>query len=51
MERMGTLRIDVLNRTATLLLDQGNKGQAIEVLLRSLPACGPSRRCCSRSST
>ena len=35
MERMGTLGIDVLNRTATLLLDQGNKGQAIEVLLRS----------------
>jgi hypothetical protein len=35
MERMGTLNIDVLNRTATLLLDQGNKGQALEVLLRS----------------
>jgi len=35
MERMGILSIDVLNRTATLLLDQGNKGQAIDVLLRS----------------
>jgi len=35
MERMGSLSIDVLNRTATLLLDQGNKGLAMEVLLRS----------------
>jgi len=35
MERTGTLGIDVLNRTATLLLDQGNKGQALEVLLGS----------------
>ena len=35
MERMGILNIDVLNRTATMLLDQGRKGQAIEVLLRS----------------
>jgi len=35
MERMGTLSIDVLNRTATMLLDEGRKGQAIEVLLRS----------------
>ena len=35
MERTGTLGIDVLNRTATVLLDQGNKGQALEVLLRS----------------
>jgi len=35
MERLGTLGIDVLNRTATVLLDQGNKGQALDVLLRS----------------
>jgi glycosyltransferase involved in cell wall biosynthesis len=35
MERLGIISIDVLNRTATMLLDQGRKGQAIEVLLRS----------------
>jgi hypothetical protein len=35
MERLGILSIDVLNRTATMLLDQGKKGQALEVLLRS----------------
>jgi len=35
MERMRILSVDVLNRTATILLDQGRKGQAIEVLLRS----------------
>jgi len=35
MERAGTLSIEVLNRTATMLLDQGNKGPAIDVLLRS----------------
>jgi pentatricopeptide repeat protein len=35
MERMGILSIDVLNRTAALLLDQGNKGEALEVLLLS----------------
>jgi len=35
MERLGILNVDVLNRAATLLLDQGKKGQAIEVLLRS----------------
>lgn len=35
MERMGILNIDVLNRTATMLLDQCRKGQAVEVLLRS----------------
>jgi len=35
MERMGILSIEVLNRIATMLLDQGRKGQAIEVLLRS----------------
>jgi len=35
MERLGILSIDVLNRTATMLLDQGKKGEAMEVLLRS----------------
>jgi glycosyltransferase involved in cell wall biosynthesis len=35
MERMGLLSIDVLNRVAALLLDQGHKGRAVEVLLRS----------------
>jgi glycosyltransferase involved in cell wall biosynthesis len=35
MERLGILNIDVLNRTATMLLDQGKKSQAVEVLLRS----------------
>lgn len=35
MERLGILNIDVLNRTATMLLDQDKKGEAMEVLLRS----------------
>lgn len=35
MERAGMLSIDILNRTATMLLDQDRKGPAIEVLLRS----------------
>jgi len=35
MERMKILSVEVLNRTATMLLDQGRKGQAIEVLIRS----------------
>ncbi len=35
MERMGILNVDVLNRTAAMLLDQGRKGPAVEVLLRS----------------
>ncbi len=35
MEHMRILSVEVLNRTATMLLDQGRKGQAIEVLLRS----------------
>ena len=35
MERAGILSIDVLNRTATMLLDQDKRGQALEVLLRS----------------
>jgi glycosyltransferase involved in cell wall biosynthesis len=35
MQQMGILNVDVLNRTATQLLDQGKKGQAIDTLLRS----------------
>lgn len=35
MERMDILSAEVLNRTATMLLDQDRKGQAVEVLLRS----------------
>ncbi|HSW01234.1 MAG TPA: tetratricopeptide repeat protein [Sedimentisphaerales bacterium] len=35
MEQLGILSIDVLNRTATLLLDQGRMGLAIDVLVRS----------------
>ncbi len=35
MERAGIWSIDIANRTATMLLDQGHKGQALEVLLRS----------------
>jgi glycosyltransferase involved in cell wall biosynthesis len=35
MDGMGILNIDVLNRAATTLIDQGRKGPAIEVLLRS----------------
>ncbi len=35
MHQMGILNVDVLNRTATQLLNQGNKGQAMETLLRS----------------
>lgn len=35
MERMDILNIEVLNRVATMLLNQGKKGPAIEVLLRS----------------
>lgn len=36
MERAGVLNIEVLNRTATMLLDQCKNGEAVEVLLRSL---------------
>ena len=36
MERMGILNADVLNRTANIFLDQGNKADAVEMLLRSL---------------
>ncbi len=35
MERMNLLNVEVLNRVATMLLDQGHKGEAVEVLLRS----------------
>ena len=36
MDRMGVLNADVLNRTADVFLNQQNKGDAIEMLLRSL---------------
>ncbi len=36
MERMGILNPDVLNRAATVFLDQGDKANALEMLLRSL---------------
>jgi len=36
MERMGILNPDILNRTANVFLDQDNKADAIEMLLRSL---------------
>ncbi|HUT30665.1 MAG TPA: tetratricopeptide repeat-containing glycosyltransferase family protein [Sedimentisphaerales bacterium] len=35
MERMGILNADVLNRTANVFLNQGNKADAVEMLLRS----------------
>ncbi len=36
MEQMGILNVDVLNRTANIFLEQNNKANAIEILLRSL---------------
>jgi hypothetical protein len=39
MDRMGVLNADVLNRTADVFLNQQNKGDAIEMLLRSLQIC------------
>ncbi len=36
MERLGILNVDVLNRTANIFLEQNNKANAIEMLLRSL---------------
>jgi len=36
MDRMGILNFDLLNRAATALLDKGNKGGCLDVLLRSL---------------
>lgn len=35
MEQAGILNVDLLNRTATMLLDQEKRGHAVEVLLRS----------------
>lgn len=35
MEGMGILTVDVMNRLATRLLNQGKKGQAADILLRS----------------
>ncbi len=35
MDELGLLNTDVINRTATMLLDQGDKANAIEVLLNS----------------
>jgi hypothetical protein len=35
MQQMGILNVDVLNRTATQLLDQDKRGEAVETLLRS----------------
>ena len=42
MERLDLLNVDVLNRTATMLLEQDKKGEAIEVLLRSC-RCWPDQ--------
>jgi tetratricopeptide (TPR) repeat protein len=39
MKRMGVLNVDVLNRTANLFLNQNNKADALEMLLRSLRVC------------
>ena len=36
LEQMGILNVDVLNRTANIFLEQNNKANAIEMLLRSL---------------
>lgn len=39
MENKDILNIDVLNRTANVFLNQGNKAGAIEMLIRSLKIC------------
>lgn len=39
MEQMRILNPDILNRTANVFLNQNNKGDAIEMLLRSLQIC------------
>jgi hypothetical protein len=39
IERMGVLNADVLNRTANVFLNQNNKADAVEMLLRSLQIC------------
>jgi glycosyltransferase involved in cell wall biosynthesis len=36
MQQLGLLNADILNRTATVLLNQNNKADAMEILLRSL---------------
>lgn len=36
MERLGIINVDIINRTANLFLQQNNKADAIEILLRSL---------------
>ncbi len=36
MDRMDVLNVDILNRAAAALLDQNNKGDCLDVLLRSL---------------
>ena len=36
MERLGILNVEVVNRTADLFLQQNNKADAIEILIRSL---------------
>ncbi|NQT03904.1 MAG: glycosyltransferase family protein, partial [Planctomycetes bacterium] len=36
MEQLGILNVDVINRTANIFLEQNNKANAIEILLRSL---------------
>lgn len=36
MERLGILNVDVVNRTADIFLQQNNKADAIEILIRSL---------------
>ncbi|GAI89145.1 unnamed protein product [marine sediment metagenome] len=41
MERMGILNADVLNRAANVFLDEGNKADAVETLLRSLQVSQP----------
>jgi tetratricopeptide (TPR) repeat protein len=39
MQQLGVLNADVLNRTASVFLNQNNKADAIEILLRSLRIC------------
>ena len=39
MSRKGVLNADVLNRTANKLLEQGDKANALETLLRSIEVC------------
>jgi glycosyltransferase involved in cell wall biosynthesis len=39
MEAMDILNVDILNRTANVYLNQGNKAGAIEMLTRSLKIC------------